>query len=108
MRLLSFFTCAVLAAATACGVEVIDLTAAARKAGKSSFSVSATNEGSSHKANGAFDGVYSGNSAQVYHSVSADGLDVTLSYQFNDTFMEGKNIRLVAYYHRCLQGMGYQ
>ena len=85
------------AAFTASGVEVVDLTAAVRKVGNSARTISTTSEGTSYKGTTAFDGVYSGNSIQAWHSVAADGLDVSLTYQFNDSFNQGKSIRLTSY-----------
>ena len=94
--ILSFLAFAA-AAFTASGVEVVDLTLAARRAGASSYSVTTTSQGSSYQAKTAFDGVYSGNSIQAWHSVATDGLNVTLSYQFNDSFNQGKFIRMTSY-----------
>ncbi|MBQ6328059.1 MAG: hypothetical protein IJI35_03510, partial [Kiritimatiellae bacterium] len=104
--ILSFLAFAA-AAFTASGVEVVDLTLAARRAGASSYSVTTTSQGSSWKAVKAFDGDYKANSNNGYRSVNGDGKDVTLTYQFSDTFNEGKYIRLTSYliyYNRAWSG----
>ena len=70
MRQLSFFACAMLAAATASGVELIDLTAAVRKVGNSARTISTMSQCTSHKATAAFDdetNVYSGAGGTVWY-----------------------------------------
>ena len=80
------------------GAQVVDLTAAARAAGSSAYSVTSTSTDSARPPNNAFDGVYSDNSAKSFRSVNGDGKDVTLTYQFSDAFNEGKYIRLTSYH----------
>ena len=94
--ILSFLAFAA-AAFTANGAQVVDLTAAARAVGNSAYSVTSTSIDSARPPNNAFDGVYTANSAKCFRSVNGDGKDVTLTYQFSDTFNEGKYIRLTSY-----------
>ena len=94
--ILSFLAFAA-AAFTASGARVVDLTAAARSAGTSAYSVTSTSTDSARPPKNAFDGTYDKNSAMCFRSVNGDGKDVTLTYQFSDSFNAGKYIRLTSY-----------
>ena len=81
-------------ALTANAVEIIDLTAAARKAGSGNYAITASSKGS-YGPGGAFDGEYLVNSSLQW--ISGKGVDQWIQYQFKDSFQEGKVLRLTSY-----------
>ena len=96
-RLLSLFglAAAMLVALPASGVEVIDLTAAARAAGSSAYEVSATSQQALSGGNGpaytTFDGI------ATTRWQSGNGLDQCLNFRFTDTFEPGKYLQVTSY-----------
>ena len=74
MRYLSFFAYAMFAAATACGVEIIDLTAAA-KAQSGITATASSQNGTNYKPNKVYDGDWSRDSNNSWRSASGGGLD---------------------------------
>ena len=81
-------------ALTANAVEIIDLTAAARAVGESARTITALSKGS-YGPSSAFDGEYLNNSSKQW--ISGKGVDQWIQYRFNDSFMEGKVLRLTSY-----------
>ena len=81
-------------ALTANAVEIIDLTAAARAVGESARTITASSKGS-YGPSSAFDGEYLNNSSKQW--ISGKGVDQWIQYRFNDSFMEGKVLRLTSY-----------
>ena len=111
MRQLSFFACAMFAAATACGVEIIDLTAAA-KAQSGITATASSQNGTNYRPGKAFDGDWTKDSNNSWRSLSGDGLDQWLCCQFKDAFESGRAIRVLSYsifYEKgaCGDGVGY-
>ena len=107
--ILSFLAFAA-AAFTASGVEVVDLTAAARK--KSGITATASSVQGSFNAQKAFDGDATSSSSQSWRSATDGGVDQWLCCQFNDSFESGKAIRVLSYsiyYEKgwCGDGVGY-
>ena len=84
------------AAFTASGVEVVDLTAAART--QSGITATASSQyGANYTPGKAFDGDWSKTSDNPWRSASDGGVDQWLACQFGDSFESGKAIRVLSY-----------
>ncbi|MBQ6329179.1 MAG: hypothetical protein IJI35_09220, partial [Kiritimatiellae bacterium] len=86
---------AMLAALAAHGVEVVNLTAAARTAGSAAYEVSATStNGAAYGPGLAFDGTYNVTASRWLSNAT---LDQCLTYHFTDAFEPGKSIKVTSY-----------
>ena len=86
---------AMFAAMSAHGVDVMDLTAAARTAGSAAYEVSATStNGAAYGPGLAFDGTYNVTASRWLSNTT---LDQCLTYHFTDAFEPGKSIKVTSY-----------
>ena len=96
MRQLSFLACAMLAAATVRGVEIVDLAEAARAQRGVTATASSTSN-ATYTAQKAFDGDWFKDSNNSWRSAPGGGLDQWLVCQFTDAFESGKSVRVLSY-----------